>query len=74
MVAHGEGGSPMTTSDVETDLKLITLRYISLHHYSEMQSHVHYLGEASEDDVKNSNTNSDVHIPECTCMNKKYKL
>ena len=24
MVAHGEGGSPMTTSDAETDLKLIT--------------------------------------------------
>ena len=31
MVAHGEGGSPMTTSDAETDLKLITLHYITLH-------------------------------------------
>jgi hypothetical protein len=30
MVAHGEGGFPMTSSDVETDLKLITLHAFNL--------------------------------------------
>ena len=45
MVAYVEGGSPMTTSDAETDLKLITLHYITLH-YITLHSYF-YLRHAS---------------------------